>query len=289
MAIDLKHATQATGTDAGNGEIGKDEWNAAHTLSMATNRLLGRTTAGAGAVEEISTGAGLTFSAGTLDVASVSLTTGVTGTLPVGNGGTGLTAGTSGGIPYYSASNTLASSAALAASALVVGGGAGVAPSTITTGTGVTTALGVNTGTAGAFVVNGGALGTPASGTVTNLTGTASININGTVGATTPTTGAFTTVSASGVITSTVSTGTAPFTVASTTQVANLNAATAGTATNATNTEITDDTSTNAVVYPTWVTANTGNLPQKVTSTKLSFNPSTGAMTVTGGIGGGLF
>ena len=52
----------------------------------------------------------------------------------------------------------------------------------------------MNTGTAGAFVVNGGALGTPSSGTVTNLTGTASININGTVGATTANTGAFTTV-----------------------------------------------------------------------------------------------
>jgi hypothetical protein len=39
------------------------------------------------------------------------------------------------------------------------------------------------------------ALGTPASGVVTNLTGTASININGTVGATTPNTGAFTTLS----------------------------------------------------------------------------------------------
>ena len=46
------------------------------------------------------------------------------------------------------------------------------------------------------IVVQGGALGTPLSGTVTNLTGTASININGTVGATTPTTGAFTTLSA---------------------------------------------------------------------------------------------
>ena len=80
----------------------------------------------------------------------------------------------------------------------------------------------------------GGALGTPSSGTVTNLTGTASININGTVGATTATTGAFTTVSATGVITSTLATGTAPFTVASTTQVANLNAATAGTAGNVT-------------------------------------------------------
>jgi hypothetical protein len=40
------------------------------------------------------------------------------------------------------------------------------------------------------------ALGTPASGVVTNLTGTASININGTVGATTATTGNFTTLTA---------------------------------------------------------------------------------------------
>ena len=61
-------------------------------------------------------------------------------------------------------------------------------------GTGVATALAVNVGSAGAPVVNGGALGTPSSGTVTNLTGTASININGTVGATTPSTGAFTTL-----------------------------------------------------------------------------------------------
>jgi hypothetical protein len=51
---------------------------------------------------------------------------------------------------------------------------------------------------------NATALGTPASCTVTNFTGTASININGTVGATTPNTGAFTSVtstSASGVLT----------------------------------------------------------------------------------------
>jgi len=44
-----------------------------------------------------------------------------------------------------------------------------------------------------AIIYSGGALGTPSSGTVTNLTGTASININGTVGATTPSTGVFTT------------------------------------------------------------------------------------------------
>lgn len=38
-------------------------------------------------------------------------------------------------------------------------------------GTGVATALGINVGTAGSFVVNGGALGTPSSGTLTNATG----------------------------------------------------------------------------------------------------------------------
>jgi hypothetical protein len=40
-----------------------------------------------------------------------------------------------------------------------------------TTGTGVVTALGINTGSAGAFVVNGGVLGTPSGGTLTNATG----------------------------------------------------------------------------------------------------------------------
>jgi hypothetical protein len=68
-------------------------------------------------------------------------------------------------------------------------------------GTGVATALAINVGSAGAPLVNGGVLGTPSSGTVTNLTGTASININGTVGATTASTGAFTTLSATGVTT----------------------------------------------------------------------------------------
>lgn len=55
-----------------------------------------------------------------------------------------------------------------------------------------------------------------------------------------------------------------------------------GTATNATNTAITDDTSTAATMYPAWVTATTGNLPQKISSTKLSFVPSTGIFTATG-------
>jgi hypothetical protein len=66
----------------------------------------------------------------------------------------------------------------------------------------------------------------------------------------------------------------------------------AGSATNATNTVnvgVTDDTSTNADEYLAWVTGSTGNLPIKVSSTKLKFNPSSGILTVTGGTGGGNF
>ena len=117
-------------------------------------------------------GTGLTtFTGANSALYSTSASNLTAGTLPVAAGGTGLTAGTSGGVLYYSATGTLASSSALAASSIVIGGGAGVAPSTTTTGTGVVTALGVNTGTAGAFVVNGGVLGTPSSGTLSNATG----------------------------------------------------------------------------------------------------------------------
>lgn len=48
----------------------------------------------------------------------------------------------------------------------------------------------------------------------------------------------------------------------------------ATTSTSTTTIGITDDTSTNATMFPTWVTASTGNLPNKVSSTKLTFNPS---------------
>ncbi len=50
------------------------------------------------------------------------------GTLVVARGGTGLASGTSGGIPYFSGSATISSSAALTSGAIVVGGGAGSAP-----------------------------------------------------------------------------------------------------------------------------------------------------------------
>jgi hypothetical protein len=182
------------------------EWEVGIGTYTSSGTTLSRTTV----LSSSNAGSLVNFSAGTKDVFvtypssrsiyadGTTLTATNSSVLPVASGGTGLSSGTSGGVPYYSSTSAITSSAALASNALVVGGGAGAAPATVTTGTGVVTALGVNTGTAGAFVVNGGALGTPSSGTVTNLTGTASININGTVGATTASTGAFTTLSSTG-------------------------------------------------------------------------------------------
>lgn len=76
MSISLKHtfvSPKSDGTDSTL--VQPSSWNAEHKLTMATARLVGRTTAGTGAAEEISVGAGLTFAAGSLSLASsVSIT-----------------------------------------------------------------------------------------------------------------------------------------------------------------------------------------------------------------------
>jgi hypothetical protein len=80
----------------------------------------------------------------------------------VADGGTGLSSGTSGGVLAYTASGTLASSGALAANAIVIGGGAGVVPSTTTTGAGVLTALATAPNAAGGLVtVSTGTINAP--------------------------------------------------------------------------------------------------------------------------------
>jgi hypothetical protein len=138
------------------------------------------------------------------------------------------------------------------------------------------------------------------TGTVTINPATASNMNNVAIGGTTPLAGTFTTLRINSTISLAGTTGSAgnllqsnggsaPTWVAQSTIAAG-SATTATTATNATNTAITDDTTTNATMYPTWVTTTSGNLPQKTSSTKLSFNPSNGVLSATGfsGAGGSL-
>ena len=69
MAISLKHLFTSAKVDGPDSTlIQPSNWNAEHVLTMATARLLGRTTASTGAAEEISVGTGLTLSAGSLSV-----------------------------------------------------------------------------------------------------------------------------------------------------------------------------------------------------------------------------
>jgi len=275
-------ATATSATNLANGTVGAIPYqtgsSATAFLSAGTNGQVLTLASGIPSWATPTTGTvtsiAQTFTGGIISVGGSPITTSGTLALTV--------AGTSGGIPYFTSASAWASSAALAANALMIGGGAGLAPSTITTGTGVVTALGVNTGSSGAFVVNGGALGTPSSGTVTNLTGTASININGTVGATTATTGKFTTIDFSSTLAVSGATG-------SSGQVLTSNGSSAPTWTTPTAyATVTDDTTTNAVRYPLFANQTTGNLTTEyVSSTKLNYNPSTGLLTSTGFSGSG--
>lgn len=122
-----------------------------------------------------------TVSGGT--VTSVSFTGGIVSVATATTTPALTVAGTSGGIPYFSSASTWASSAALAANAIVIGGGAGVAPSTTTTGTGVLTALGNTTNTANGFVTGSGSV-TLTNKTLTTpvLSGTASGTTSGGLG-----------------------------------------------------------------------------------------------------------
>ena len=71
MAISLKHNFQSAVADEGDTSLVRpSNWNAEHDLTLATSRLVGRTTAGTGSAEEISVGTGLNLSSGSLAVSS---------------------------------------------------------------------------------------------------------------------------------------------------------------------------------------------------------------------------
>jgi hypothetical protein len=83
MTISLKHLFQSAKTDGPDNTIVQpSDWNDEHVLTQATGKILGRTSAGAGATEEIAPGTGITLSGLTISVdptAYVALTGGATG------------------------------------------------------------------------------------------------------------------------------------------------------------------------------------------------------------------
>lgn len=210
----------------------------------------------------------------------IALTTHVSGTLPVANGGTGLTAGTSGGILAYTASGTLASSALLTQYGIVYGGGAGAVPVSTAAGT---TGQVLQATTSGAPV-----WGTTYAGTVTSVsftggivsvataTTTPALTVAGTSGGipyfssgTTWATSALLTASAlmigggAGVAPSTTTTGTGILTFLGTPSSANLAAA------------VTDETGSGSLVFGTSPAFTTS-----ITTASTTFTALAGATTL---------
>ena len=163
MTVSLKHTFTSAIPDVGDATLVEpSDWNAEHTLSMATGKMLGRTTASTGAFEEITVTSPLALSALALSmpvatgsvngylsstdwttfnakglgtVTSVGFTGGLISVATATTTPALTVAGTSGGIPYFSSASIWGSSAALAANGVVIGGGAGAAPTTVALGT----------------------------------------------------------------------------------------------------------------------------------------------------------
>lgn len=186
-------------------------------ITMTTARILGRTTAATGAIEEITVGSGLSLSGGTLTstgsggtvtsvggtgtvngitltgtvtssgnltlggtLSGVSLTTQVTGTLPVANGGTGQTSYTDGQLLIgNTATGGLSRATITAGSGITVTNGNGSITIASTASGGTVTSVALSGGTTG-LTVSGSPVTT--SGTIT-LAGTLAV-ANGGTGAT---------------------------------------------------------------------------------------------------------
>lgn len=175
------------------GEVVPSNWNDAHTKADLTTDVTGKLP-GANladtAVTPATYGDSTHVSQITVDqqgritaASSVAISTGGTGTVTSVATGVGLTGGPITTTGQIDLANVVAVAHKFVNS--VVGNALVLAQPDISDltglGTGVLTALGVNVGSAGAFITFNGALGTPSSGTATNLTGTAAGLTAGTV------------------------------------------------------------------------------------------------------------
>jgi hypothetical protein len=219
-------------------------------------------------------------------------------TIAINRGGTNGTATPTAGAIAYGSGTAYAFTAAGTSGQVLTSAGAGTpvwsAPTAVTTVTDDTT----TNGTRYPLFAN------QTSGTITNeYTSSTKLQFNPSTGIFTATgfsgSGAgLTSIPNSGLVNSSITVGSTAISlggsattiagltsVTSTTFVGALtgnasSATTATTATNATNIAITDNTSTNADYYPVFVANSSGNNPATTSSTKLKYNPSTGALYV---------
>jgi hypothetical protein len=155
-------------------------------------------------------GSGITLTRGvhSLQIAATGAATSIA--LPVTVSGTV----NSGGTPYFNSTTQMSSSALLTANALVMGGGAGAAPLTVS---------GFSTDGSHEIFVGGVGIGSGTIGLNGNSSGTATISANSSASAVNFSGNIIAGVVQGTTLTSTVATGTAPLTVTSTTVVGNLN------------------------------------------------------------------
>jgi len=132
-------------------------------------------------------------------------------------------------------------------------------------------------------IVKRDASGNFSAGTITaSLTGNVTGDVTGNLSGNAATATTATTATTAGTVTTAAQPAiTSVGTLTGLTVTGTISGSISGTAAIATTSTITDDVSTATSVYPTWVSANSGNLPQKVSSSKLYFTPSTGQLVAT--------
>jgi len=194
MTVSLKHTFASAKPDSADATIIQpSNWNQEHDLTLATNKVLGRATAGTGAAEELSVGTALSVSGGTLTVTNVPVANGGTGAATLtgyvkGNGTSAFTAAAT--VPAGDVSGTLGvanggtGAATLPANNVLIGNGTSAVTSVAPSTAGNVLRSNGTTWTSTAPTVSG-SLDAVATGSLSNGS-TVVINVDGTVSVVAP-------------------------------------------------------------------------------------------------------